>query len=125
MSLSCSCDDYDNEPGMVIWYGLRNYTLAPVGRRSRCCSCNEIIKAGTLRCEAPRFRVPEYDVEIKIYGEDGEIDIASKWMCERCADLYFSLKELGFCEQPWEDQRNLVAEYAELKAYERQRSGKG
>ena len=37
-------------------------------------------------------------------------------MCERCADLMFSLTELGYCAAPWEDQRELVAEYADMHA---------
>jgi len=62
----------------------------------------------------PRVKVPDTDIECRIYGEDGEIPLASAYMCERCADLYFSLEELGYCVQPWEDQRDLVRDYADL-----------
>jgi hypothetical protein len=66
--------------------------------------------------EFPRFKVPDSDIEVRIYGEDGEIPLASSYLCERCADLYLSLDDLGYCGQPWENQLELVSEYAELHA---------
>ena len=118
MGLSCSCYD-DFEPGQVLWYGPEHYTTFPVRRRTRCCSCNELIGIGAVCAEVPRYRVPKTDIEVRIYGEDGEIPAATKYMCERCADLAFSLEDLGFCAKPWEDQRELVAQYADMKASER------
>jgi hypothetical protein len=36
--------------------------------------------------------------------------------CEVCADLFFSLRELGFeCVAPDENMRELVLEYAEMQ----------
>jgi len=41
--------------------------------------------------------------------------MAPKWLCERCADLYFSFLELGYeCVQPEEDMTELSADYADL-----------
>lgn len=62
----------------------------------------------------PRVKIPDTDIEYRIYGDDGEIPRAPAYLCETCADLAFSLEELGYCPQPWENQRELVAEYAEL-----------
>lgn len=115
MSLSCYCDFDDYEPGMTIWTEIEDYTTLKTKRAKYCQSCKERIEVGSICAEACRFKVPEHAIEIDIYGEDGEIPRASKYLCERCADLFFSLKELGFCEQPWEDQRELVREYAEMQ----------
>ena len=68
---------------------------------------------------APALRSPWRAAEEKIYGEfqgDNGVPLAPKYLCERCADLLFSLTELGYCERPWEDQRELVREYAEMHA---------
>lgn len=115
MGLSCSCD-YDPEPGAVLWYGPEDYKPLSTPRARKCCSCGEKIAVGDTCCEVPRVKVPETDIECRIYGEDGEIPLAPKFMCERCADLSFSLEELGYCAQPFEDQRQLVADYADMHA---------
>jgi len=60
-----------------------------------------------------RWKIPEYEVEVAIYGEDGLVPRSNKFLCEECADLYFSLSELGFCVMPYENQKELVKEYAE------------
>lgn len=114
MGLTCSCGDGDWEPGMTIWYDAKDYTTLATKRPRKCCSCGEKIEVGAMCAEVPRFKVPESDVEVRIYGEDGEVPRAPAHLCERCADIAFSLDDLGYCMQPWEDQRELVAEYAEM-----------
>ena len=99
---------------MMIWYDAKDYTTLATKRARKCCSCGEKIDVGATCAEIPRFKVPESDVEVRIYGEDGEVPMASAYMCEICAGLAFSLDELGYCGQPWEDQRELVKEYAEI-----------
>jgi len=59
-----------------------------------------------------RRRFARDEIECDIYGEDGEIKLASDWMCEECSDLYFSLTELKYCVLPRDNMRELVAEYA-------------
>lgn len=113
MSLSCYCE-YDPEPGQVVWYNPTDYSVLATKRYRKCCSCSTKILPGNLCAEVPRFKIPEYEVECNIYGEDGEIPRASKYLCETCADLAFSLIELGYCFDPYEDQRALVREYAEM-----------
>ena len=112
MGLTCSCGDGDFEPGMTIWYDAKDYTTLATKRARKCCSCGEKIDVGATCAEVPRFKVPESDVEVRIYGEDGEVPRAPHYLCERCADIAFSLDDLGYCMQPWEDQRELLAEYA-------------
>lgn len=121
MTLSCECGDWYPEPGEWWHEGHRGtYTplkeLAPARkRRPRCASCGDVIGFDDLALAFPRWRVPDADVEIAIYGEEGQIPIATWYHCERCADLYFSLDELGFCGQPGTDQRDLCQEYGEMQ----------
>jgi hypothetical protein len=111
MPLSCSCDsDGDYE---WYYYPPEDYREAPLGgNRKRCKSCKAKIAHGSVCVEFECSRSPNNDIEERIYGD--AVQIASLWHCERCADLYFSLRELGFtCIGPEEDLRELVKEYAE------------
>lgn len=115
MPLSCSCDNDESD-----WYFLasKDYRTYPVAaRRKKCSSCGEIIKGGSTCTEFERYRFAQSDVEIKIRGEDGEIWLASMWLCEKCSDLYFSFAELGYdCVGPWENMAELAKEYGETHA---------
>lgn len=115
MGLMCGCD-FDAEPGMIFTYIPDDYELMDAKKRQRCLSCNELIDVGAIAARVARVRIPQYEVECKIYGEDGEIPIADKWLCERCADICFSLSELGYCVNPHDDMRELVREYAQSHA---------
>lgn len=114
MSLSCYCY-YDPEPGAVLWASPRDYAPLATKKSRKCCSCTQRINKGDLCAEVRRSKVPETEIEDRIYGEETGVPRASAYLCERCADLAFSLEELGFCPQPWEDQRELVKEYAEMQ----------
>lgn len=122
MPLSCDCglDDLD-----VAWYYWppNDYSIMPQRRaRKRCVSCDELIDHGATVAEFHRSRFANGDYEESRFGEgDPEaVTLASVYLCERCADLYFSLDDLGFCVSPYEDQRELVREYAAM-----QRQGAG
>jgi len=114
MPLSCSCDNEDAD-----WYYVRpeDYRTYPVAkRRKKCSSCGELIKGGSVCTEFERYRFYKTDIEEKIYGDDGEIWIASMWMCERCSDLYFSFSEVGYdCVEPWENMLELAKDYADSR----------
>lgn len=98
MSISCDCDiDYCPEPGDVIWYWPADYTELSTTRRCRCVSCKQLIDVGAVTAEFPRYKIPDSDIEERIYGEGAEILRASFYMCESCADIYFSILELGYC----------------------------
>ena len=114
MGLSCDCDiDWDPDPGDWYWNSVpRDYKTFEFKRRKRCCSCDELIGIGALTTEHTRVKTPGSDVEINIYGEDGEIAIASDWMCEKCSDLFLSLVELGYCVNPRDKMTELVEEHA-------------
>ena len=117
MSLSCSCDNEDWEPGMELWFDPREYTVLATKRCRSCCSCSATIRVGATCAEVRRGKVPETEIEVRIYGDDdATVPLASRYLCESCADLAFSLEELGYCSQPFEDQRELVKEYVESRS---------
>lgn len=99
MSLSCSCD-YEPEPGATWSWWPDEFTEMPARkRRARCAdkSCRRILNPGDVVGEFREIKVPESDVEVAIYGEDGGVPRASEYLCEDCAGLFFSLTDLGFC----------------------------
>ena len=115
MTLSCDCDiEYIPEPGETTWYSPREYSVLNTTRRKRCVSCCTLINNGSVVAEIHRFKIPLYDVEINIYGEDGEIPLASHYMCEECSDIYFSIEELGYCFSGW-DMHKALKEYQQIK----------
>ncbi len=110
MSLSCSCES----DGDFSWYYSvpKDFTTLQTKRRKRCSSCNTLISVGETCTQFYRHRPPKWEIEEKIWGEDGEIPLASMHHCESCADMFFNLQELGFtCIAPDEDVRKLVKEY--------------
>jgi hypothetical protein len=113
--LTCDCD-YDPEPGDTVWWAPADFSVYAGSRRVRCCSCGCMVSPGETCAEFHRFKIACSVVEEKIYGESGEIPRASHYMCERCAGLYFSLSDLGFCVGVSDDMRALVKEYAQMQA---------
>ena len=112
MTLSCYCE-FEKEPGMVFWYEPKDFSVFQKPRRKRCSSCWKRINHGDVCAVFQRYKVPEHEVEVRIYCEDGEIKRASYHLCEECAGLWFSLSELGFnCVDPTENMREVVKEYA-------------
>jgi hypothetical protein len=110
MPLSCNCD-WEPEPGSRVYYEEDDYTIFCGKRRKRCASCNEMVDIGDTCILAKTVKIPETDVEVNIYGEDGEVPLADTLLCERCADIYLSLRELGFCVLPVENMLDLIKEY--------------
>ncbi len=112
MNLSCACPEFDGSEDW--WYELPvDYMTMPHRqRRVRCKSCGALIDSGATVIRFCRFRRAADLIEERIFG-DGEVALAPWWHCEECADLYWSLSELGFCVYPADRMRDLVAEYRE------------
>ena len=98
--LSCSCPD--DAPD--YWYEFSDYQTMPVlPRRKRCMSCKEFIEPGDCVVKAHRRRAPRDNIEVEIYGEEGELILPSWHYCESCADVILTLVEpaeaggLGYC----------------------------
>lgn len=118
MSLSCSCD-FEPEPGTKCWFTGEDFSKMPqLIRRKRCCSCNSLIESGSDVVSIPRYKVPETDIEIRIYGEDGEIPLTPWYLCERCGEIYLTLVEVGYgCIYP-PDTLDAQAEYWEMTGFD-------
>lgn len=120
MSLSCSCDTSDD----FAWYYHHptNYSVLDTPKRVRCSSCDDLIAIGATVAKFLRSRPPHDDIEQKIHGDDWDaVPLKPYYLCERCADLYFSLVELGYeCVSPDDNMLDLVAEYAELHGSQRE-----
>jgi hypothetical protein len=99
---------------MTYAYTPKDYSTLQACKRKRCMSCGELIEIGAIVALVHRVKIPEYEIECKIYGEDGEIPRAPGYLCEGCADICFSLDDLGFCVNPYEDMRELLSEYVDM-----------
>lgn len=111
MPLSCSCDSE------YSWYydPPEDYSKFPDSGRRKRCSCGELIEHGAVSLKFRCYRLPKDEIEERIYGgDDAEIPMADEWLCERCADLYFSFVELGYeCVSPSENMMELIEDYKE------------
>lgn len=72
-----------------------DFTVLDTKRGRRCISCNTLIKVGQDCGKFPAWRHPESDIEERIHGD--EVPMATKYMCEECTGLFFSITELGYC----------------------------
>lgn len=103
MPLTCDCDMGLLEPGQIYYVdGPSNFSVLNTKLSRKCINCDIKIEPDSVVTEHVRFKVPKHDIEIVIYGEDGEIACASKFLCESCSDMYFNLKDRGYCIWPWE-----------------------
>ena len=94
MPLSCECDDDYDE----FYIPPSEYTV--FSEAFSCASC----------CEKSRGLGIEFK-NYKINDDDEEIPLSSSFFCERCADIYFSLNELGFCIELPSSMLELLEEY--------------
>lgn len=116
MPLTCNCNFDDIEDAAWFYYVPNNYSKLKARRRKRCSSCNELVDINSTIANFKCYRHPKYEIEISMYGEDGEVPIADKILCEECADIYFSLYELGFnCVSPDENMHKLIEKYKEMR----------
>ena len=121
MPLSCNCA-WDDGPEFWIWQPEDYSEMPQLKRRRRCSSCHTVIEPGAVVAQFKRSRDARSDVELRIYGEGDPQSVwfAPWYLCEECADLYFSLHELGFeCVSAGENMRELVREYALINEEER------
>lgn len=130
MSLSCSCDyDQEFEPGDWTYVLENNYdfTILNTTRRKRCCSCGELISIGATCIEYYRARYPYDDIESRIkngcdcedsFDDEPTIHIASHYHCEKCAEIYLNLTDIGYeCLSPNENMIESLKEYHELTGF--------
>lgn len=110
--LTCSTEDWEPEPGMKCWDWPSDYMPMPqFKRRRRCCSCGKLLNPGETVISWECEKIPNTDVEVAIYGEEGAVPLATRYACERCADIGLSLMELGYSFAPGDNAQGLLAEY--------------
>ncbi len=86
--------DYEGEPGQWYWIGPSDFSIYNKKRRKKCFSCNDMIELNSYVAEFQRGRSPYSDIEAAICGD--EILMAPIYFCEKCADIYFNLEDLGY-----------------------------
>ena len=109
--LSCSCMEYDPEYHKFAWEGGDRWLNYPNKRGKRCCSCQKMIKEGDECLAFNRYRATISEVECNIYGEDGFINLAKWYMCEKCGEIFQNLDDLGFCLSIDDDMNECLEEY--------------
>ena len=112
-----TCDfDYDFEPGTIFCGFKAKMSRYDRPRATRCRSCGKRIAAGDAVLEFIRWKIAEFDVEIRIYGEDGESGPprASWFHCADCANIYTFLNSFGYAIDIAEDMRELSREHGDL-----------
>ena len=62
-----------------------------------------------------RWRSPVWEIEERIYGDGGEVWLATWYLCDRCAGLYESLTSLGFCNILGDNLIEACREYAQMQ----------
>ncbi len=113
MPLTCECPT-NNDPGEYLVEEPDDYSVYDLPRGRRCRSCKTMIRRGDTCTAHPCFRYPISDTEADIVGgEDAQVTLAPRYLCEQCSDTYFSLRELGFCAMPDEDMDELLFYYQE------------
>ena len=116
MSLSCECCDY--WPVGTRWWECRG-ELAPLAtsRRRRCQSCAALIDLGADCLKFDRYRSPNSDIEVRIYGEDGAVMLHPQYLCEHCAEIWLNLDALGYCLTLGDSMPEALAEYHALTGW--------
>jgi hypothetical protein len=111
MGLSCGCNfEWDGES--VALYNPRDFVKMPwFDRRKKCMSCGKFINTGEQVAKFEVFRGPQWDYEINRFGEGAEIQMADRYYCGHCSEIFFNLDELGFCINTHEKMDDVLAEY--------------
>ena len=116
MGLSCSCREWDGE-GICYDGAPEDFTVLETSTRKRCVSCKNMIGKNNPVLEFKRFRAPKSEVEIKIWGEDGEIILCNHYLCEKCGEIFLNLEAAGYCIFPEDDMRELLKIYQDISGF--------
>ena len=119
MGLSCDYD-FDPEPGMVCWHWPGGFSVFDRKRATKCCSCGEKITGGNV-LRFSRYKVPEYEIEERIYGDCGEDGPrrAPWFMCVDCGNIALFLLSFNYSFYLEDNMRDLAKEHAAMAAENR------
>jgi len=115
MSLSCSCNEWEGDPGTWAFYVPKDFINFEGKKRKRCASCKELISIGSSCLKFDRIRSPYTEIELNIMGE--EIPMPPLHICEKCGEIFLNLSEAGFCLAPNENMKEALAEYWEITGF--------
>jgi len=118
MGLSCSCGDWEGEPGSWTYFDPEDFIKFSKARRKRCSSCKKLIGIGDDCLEFLRERAPYTEIEERICGE--EIPMSPLFMCEHCGEIYLNLSAVGYCLSPDNSMDEYLMEYHELTGFSQQ-----
>lgn len=107
--LSCECNFDDG----CDWYWQEpdDYSEYKKLRATKCCACKTRIKYGDTVIIINRTRPATEWEYVNLFIE--EVCIARHYSCEKFADMYFNLKALGFCADPYMSYKQAINEYQE------------
>ena len=110
--LSCSCE-WDGES----WWNIPpdDFTILKTNQRKRCRSCNKLIDIGSACIAFERYRCPVTNIEERICGD--EVQLASRYLCEWCGEMYLNLEALGYCYFFGDSLVEIMQEYWELTGF--------
>ena len=123
MPLTCGCD-FESDEGPFCSHGNDYSTYPEKKRGQRCASCrSRLIHSGDIGLRFHISRPPKNDVEYAIHGDSYDaVNLADKWFCEDCADLFFSLEEIGYCVTAWDCMPELICDYKAIVSEQSQHS---
>jgi hypothetical protein len=120
MSLSCGCDGSLED---FAWMHYGPSELKALGehgeykRRKRCASCGALIGLDEECIRFDRVRAPRGEYEENRFGE--EVHISPVFQCEKCAQFFIPLWELGFhCMSPDTPVREYLENYWEITGFQ-------
>lgn len=113
--LSCSCPEWDGEPGTWAFFEPKDFVIFNSKRRKRCSSCTDLINIGAECLEFERLRSAYTEIEERILGE--EIIAPPLFMCEKCGEIYLNLKDAGYCMSPVDVMQECLKEYWEMTGF--------
>ena len=115
MDLSCECD-FDKDDSDSWYYFPKDFSKLKTTRRKRCLSCKKLIDINSTVVSFDILRHPNSEIEERCKGE--EIEMASKYMCERCGEIYLTLLELGYCIDIFEySMENYLKDYQKMTGF--------
>ena len=114
--LTCTCNEWEGDG--PCWFSPDDFQKLNTSMRKRCWSCGSLINMESECLEFERMRPPRDEIEDRIWGEDGEIPLASYWMCESCGEIYLNLTAIGYCINMDSNMNTLMTEYHEMTGFQ-------
>ena len=112
--LSCSCD-FDPSDYGSYYYCPTDFSKLSTSRRKRCCSCRESINISAIVVKFDTYRQPRSVIEERCKGE--EVQLASRYMCEKCGEIFLNLTALGYCVSLGESMSDALLDYHEMTGF--------